>query len=118
MKRGLWILLALAAACSNGGDICTRAPELENSFINKASPCVDGGFQFPIVTPPTAQCETQLAKCSSDDKSKLNSFADCIDGLPTCTPGQELAFGGQFLICLNDLANLSSACTGFGDAGR
>jgi len=115
MKRSslMYVLAALSLACSGGGDICSRAPDLTTGLLGKAAPCLDGGVPV-IVLPPTSQCEAQLAKCTSEDQSKLNSFADCLSGLPTCQPSTELTWGTMLLTCVTYLQGVSQACQGFG----
>ncbi len=109
-----FVLSGLGVACSSSGpDICARLPDIENAAISKFSPCNDGGISLPIVIPPTATCEARLATCSSADQSKLSSFADCVEGLPTCMPGQEDTWELEGALCLAGLQGVSSSCTGF-----
>jgi hypothetical protein len=96
-------LLALSA-CT----VCDRYAQFEASFQEKHKACLDSnGEPFN-----KAACSDNLKNCSPADQEKLNKYLDCMDKIPACTSGTNLAFlEAQFTCAMSDeVRGISSAC--------
>ncbi len=139
-KRLLGLLAgaALLAACgsdNNSGpttsSVCSKLQSVWPALVAKVPadqcPTTAAALQQQQVPANSSACTTALtaANCTSDDLGKLNTFLDCINGVPSCsgaaTPPSgsvsELAWNAALNTCYSNLlaANVSSSCrTGLG----
>lgn len=105
----------LLNACSSS--ICDRAGSVNQGLEQKAAPCTsgDGGITMDVGTIP-ASCEEKAKSCTSDDVAKLNKMFDCMEKLPACAKGGELAWFGQIAGCAQG-NEPSAACNAAFDEG-
>jgi len=63
------------------------------------------------LAPKTGQaCEDAYAKCSAEDKKKLDEALLCNQGLPACAAGGEADWGTAGLVCQTKLPAVGSGC--------
>lgn len=55
-------------------------------------------------------CEKGLAHCTQNDTQQLDAYADCLNNIAACVPGQEVSFGFARLGCLQPLGQVSTSC--------
>lgn len=103
------VSLALTG-CS--GSLCEDFKDVSEDLEEKAAPCSDGTSGGSNDEFNVQQCESDLSKCSDDDREALRDYIDCLDNVDKCVKGKEDAFGGAILGCAFTAAGkLSDACT-------
>ncbi len=109
MRNGIWAVAVLVAlGATSCGDVCTRIGAATDLLNRKGEGCGGQGKDSYDV----AACERGLPKCSPDDVTELNSYAQCLENVPACTSGQELSFGLAKVGCLQPLGRVSLSCLG------
>jgi len=73
--------LTLAACGGSSGDLCTRAYNAAVKSDNEINQC-EGGAVTPPNQAEIAQCQQELASCTSSDQTIINNLVNCEDGLP------------------------------------
>jgi len=105
------VSVAVLAACGGssptGSDLCSKATSVVNSFNTKNAACFQGSTG---ATPPSSTCTQSLTQCSSSDQATLNTYLDCLNGLPACTIATATTWGTQAQACATPVNSVSQAC--------
>src|SRR5512144_2848889 len=103
LRRSYVLVAFVAALAACGGSdnsassVCSKGASVVSSLPAKYTPCGDTpSFDFPA---PSA-CEATLAQCTSGDRDALNGVADCLNGLPTCSPDTKSQFESRAAACV------------------
>ena len=96
--------LVLASAC---GSPCTRIRAAEENMNNKAHGCSNQSDQSLL---DVQTCEKGLADCTQNDAQQLDAYAECLNNVAACVPGQEVSFSFARLGCLQPLGQVSGKC--------
>jgi hypothetical protein len=99
---------ALAAAGLVGCTPCARIATAEADATQKGKACNGSDSTWSSAKQQT--CEANLSKCTQDDVKWLNTYADCLQKLPSCAEGQGLSFGLARLGCLESYSKVSLGC--------
>jgi len=106
------VLLVCAVGCGGGGNspssTCDNVANAFNSLPGKYSAC----GQFPSIPFNKDSCVSAFnsSSCSDADRSKINDFANCVNGLPNCTPQSESTWSDAFVACDGKLQGVSQSC--------
>ncbi len=57
-----------------------------------------------------AACAAAYGQCTASDQSSLQSFASCVQNLPTCQSAEQNAWTAQLTNCLSSVSSVSAAC--------
>jgi hypothetical protein len=105
-KAALAAVVGLALGAAGCGTVCTRIGAATEGLNRKAGDCSNQSTE----TFDVAACDKGLDKCSPDDVDQLGSYAQCLDNVSSCLPGQEMSFGLAKLGCLSPLSKVSYTC--------
>ncbi|RKH31039.1 hypothetical protein [Corallococcus sicarius] len=116
MKKIMIGLAALASltltAC--GGSVCDDLEDSANTLSDKAEKC---GFEQPdndeVTDADREACEESVKSCTDDDKTKIDSFVDCVNDIKECsdkTTAEQNSFSASTLACYLKLQGLSASC--------
>jgi hypothetical protein len=113
MKRLACAFAVVSLALTGcGGSICEDFKDVSEDLEEKAAPCSDGTNGGSNEEFNVQQCESDLAKCTDEDKEALEDYISCLGDVDKCEKGKEDAFGGAVLACAFSAAGkLSDACT-------
>lgn len=108
--RNVLVLVASAFTAlvgCGGGNLCQR--------LNDAGKRAQGTCPCPapsgcaVSSTCLSNCPYEGSSCTSDDKTKLGTFADCVGKVTPCTPGNENAWISALASCGAALS-VSDAC--------
>ncbi len=100
----LFAVVLLAAGCSP----CNRIANAEASADDKYKSC--GNANGAWSDSKLSQCNDNLKNCSSTDQKLMDSYADCLNRLPTCQSGNGFSWSIDRARCLEPLFSVSRAC--------
>ncbi len=101
-------LILLAVAISACGTPCTRIANAEAAANQKGKACNSTSSNWD--SSHVQRCEAGLTSCSADDQKWLDTYADCLQKLPTCADGQALSWNLQRVSCSESLFKISGKC--------
>lgn len=96
--------LALAGCSST----CQRLADIDYSA--KQGTCDKSKVSATTKT-DEAKCEAGYSKCSDADKTKLDEYATCAEGITNCEAGKEIEWAGQLITCAGKLQGVSAECS-------
>ena len=99
------IVAVVVTAC---GTPCSRIANAEAAANDKGKACNSSNTNWDASH--VSRCESGLSKCSADDQKWLDTYADCLQKLPTCAEGQSLSWNLQRVTCSQSLINVSGNC--------
>jgi hypothetical protein len=99
------MVASLLPAC--GDDTCDKVQTA--NFGTKVSQCPNLVARKDLTD--KAACQTDIKTCNDDDKDKIATYANCVQGVSLCEPGTESSFEAAINACASPLDTLSSACT-------
>lgn len=101
------VAVLVGSAC---GTPCSRIAAGEAAANERGKACKSSSSQWD--SSRVSRCEAGLTKCSADDQKWLDTYADCLQKLPTCAEGQGLSWSLQRVSCSEVLFKVSSNCGG------
>ncbi len=102
------VIILVAVVGSACGTPCSRMAGGEEAANAKGTACNSSSTNWN--NSRVTRCEANLNKCSADDQMWLDTYADCLQKLPTCAEGQGLSWGLQRLACGESLLKVSANC--------
>jgi hypothetical protein len=104
--KALGTVVALVAALgfAGCGSLCSRSTDA-NAKLKEAAKACQG---VTIPAEPESECENEIKKCTDADIEKLETAVDCLENVPACVAGQELAWVGELAKCAP--TGLSAEC--------
>ena len=86
-------LLLLAAGCGSSNSSSATCDNLSNAITGLGSKYSACGT-LPTITFDKNQCVQAFnnSACTDSDRQKINDFANCLNGLPNCTPATQNAW--------------------------
>ncbi len=106
MKQTLMLVMSVfVSAC---GTPCSRIAAAEAAANNKGSACNSSSSNWDSAH--VTRCEAGLSKCSADDQKWLDTYADCLQKLPSCAQGQGTSWNLQRIACTEPLFSVSGTC--------
>lgn len=118
LRIGVLVIALSAMACggSSSSGLCQSLGSATTSFVTKAQPCYGGSTPSAGFT--EAQCSAALSKCTSADQQKLQNFANCLNGLATCSTATAQAWATSAQTCIDIVETCNaSTCTSNLSAG-
>ncbi|HET9037513.1 MAG TPA: hypothetical protein VFN45_14985 [Myxococcaceae bacterium] len=107
-----WLLLLLfAVGCGNSNSssaTCDHLGDAAAGLNSKYAACGTLGA-IPFSKDDCTR-GFENSGCTDADRQKFNDFANCLDGLPSCTPATQNSWLTSFSNCAILLQNLSSTC--------
>jgi len=105
------VLLVAAAGCGSSNSSSATCDNLANALTglnSKVAPCGTS----PGITFDKNQCVQAFnnSGCTDGDRQKINDYANCLNGLPTCAPATQTAWLNSLVDCENKLVGISNAC--------
>ncbi|HEY1904912.1 MAG TPA: hypothetical protein VGG91_02660 [Myxococcaceae bacterium] len=104
-------LLLLAAGCGSSNSSSATCDNLGNAasaLPGKYSAC--GTLQTISFDKNACVQAFNNSNCTDSDRQKINDFANCINGLPNCTPATQNAWVTSYTNCVTPLQSISSNC--------
>jgi hypothetical protein len=106
MRTATVVVVSLVAALLSGcGNACDHENRAFSSANDKAKTCGSNSNTFDY-----DKCSSNLHSCSQDDIAKIDNFASCLEGLPSCPASSQSSFDLARLGCLSDFQGVSAAC--------
>src|SRR5262245_41522107 len=105
------LLLLAAAGCGNSNSssaTCDHIADVAAGLNPKYAACGTLG-SIPFDRDACTR-RFENSGCSDADRQKFNDFANCLDGLPSCTPATQNSWLSSLANCGLLLQNLSSTC--------
>ena len=107
---GCTVLLFGAVGCGSSNSpssTCDNVANALSSLTGKVSAC--GQLSVPF---DKNVCVSALnsSSCSDADRQKINDFANCVNGLPNCSPQSQSSWATSYENCAAPLEGISSNC--------
>lgn len=104
-------LLLLAAGCGSSNSSSATCDNLGNAITSLGSKYAACGT-LPTITFDKNQCVQAFnsSGCTDSDRQKINDFANCLNGLPNCTPATQNAWATSYTNCVQPLSTISNNC--------
>jgi len=107
---GCTVLLLGAVGCGSSNSpssTCDNVANALSSLTGKVSAC--GQLSVPF---DKNVCVSALnsSSCSDADRQKINDFANCVNGLPNCSPQSQSSWESAYLGCGDKLQGISQTC--------
>ena len=109
MTKLTLVAVLVAVVGSACGTPCSRIANGEAAANDKGTACQSS--TTPWTSSRISSCEAGLKKCSADDQKWLDTYADCLQKLPTCAEGQSLSWNVQRVTCAQSLFSVSASCS-------
>jgi hypothetical protein len=108
---GCAVVLICAVGCGSSNSpsgTCDNVANAFNGLPGKYSAC----GQLPSISFNKDACVSAFngSSCTDADRSKINDFASCVNGLPSCTPQSQTTWENSFLACEDKLQGISQPC--------
>lgn len=101
---GFALLVALAASCSGGSNICSNNVDL----ATKTGDCT--GVATGFVLGSASTCSMRANMCSASEQKTVSSALECLAKLPTCAAATKAEWVTQQMACNSGLQSLSQGC--------
>ena len=107
------LLLLTAAGCGNSNSNAATCDHIGDAVAGLNPKYAACGTLGPIPVDKDA-CTRGFENtgCTDADRQKFNDWANCLEGLPNCTPATQNSWLTSFTNCTLLLQNLSSTCHG------
>jgi len=104
-------LLVLAAACGSSNSNSSTCDNFGNALSGLNSKYAACGTLNTIPFDKN-QCVDAFnhSGCTDSDKQKINDVANCLSGLPNCTPATQTTWATSFENCFTPLNTISPNC--------
>ncbi|QDE66827.1 MULTISPECIES: hypothetical protein [Myxococcus] len=103
--------LAFGTGCGGGDDdLCEDLYNSSNEVDKKGRACGVTGLSDNEMDAAIQQCKSGLDKCTDSDKEKIERAVKCLDGVNTCSEGNEMQYFGELIGCAAQLSGISEAC--------
>ena len=108
---GWVVVLGAAVGCGSSNSSAATCDNLANALTGLNSKYSACGSSSAIIFDKN-QCQQAFSNvgCSDADRQKINDYANCLSGLPNCTPATQAAWLNSLVTCEDKLQGISSNC--------
>jgi hypothetical protein len=103
--------LAIGLVGCGGQSLCEHIDSALRSTNDKGRPCGLTLTGFQNFT--KARCDQNIKSCTDADQKVLSDGANCLDGVPTCSTGQQQAWANQVNACVATQITVACAAAVF-----